>query len=163
MYRVRFHLGAGEHFMHWQVRHPDGRVTYHDPNGESLLLYGCRLRNQRKTAEKIKAGANKTVCAWVEADAVSLHPGVPAAVGGVVVEFNPRVAPYWRDSLGHDIDGHRYRCIATSGRHMKGQRVETFDCVCCGTAHENEFSLTCEACDRERESGDLQLPEEYRD
>ena len=37
-----------------------------------------------------------------------------------------------------------------------------YTCVCCGKRHTSEFSLTCPACDRERESGALDLPKEYR-
>lgn len=28
-------------------------------------------------------------------------------------------------------------------------------CTCCENFHENEFSLTCEECDSERESGNM--------
>ena len=41
--------------------------------------------------------------------------------------------------------------------------VEEYECVCCDKTHTNEFSLTCEECDSERESGTLELPKEYRD
>lgn len=32
-----------------------------------------------------------------------------------------------------------------------------YECEACGASHRNEFSRTCAACDRERESGDLNL------
>ena len=31
----------------------------------------------------------------------------------------------------------------------------SYDCEICGRSHDNEFSLTCEECDIERESGDI--------
>ena len=74
MYKVRFHLGAGENFMKWQVKSPDGTVKFYKPEEVGILMTGCFLRNQKGTAEKIHAGANKTVCAWVEAQLVSVVP-----------------------------------------------------------------------------------------
>lgn len=32
---------------------------------------------------------------------------------------------------------------------------ERWECEVCHDLHDNEFSLTCAACDQERESGDL--------
>lgn len=40
--------------------------------------------------------------------------------------------------------------------------TETYKCVCCEKQHTNEFSLTCPECDSERESGDLELPDQYQ-
>ena len=32
-----------------------------------------------------------------------------------------------------------------------------YTCVACWECHSNEFSVTCSSCDRERESGDLEI------
>lgn len=126
MIRVRFHLGRGKHYQHWQIRHPDGRVEYADPGKVCLYLGGCRLRNHRSTAKRIHAGADKKVCAWVDARYASIlpiHAGESAArLPGESLAFNPRVAPHWTDSEGRDIDGMEYDSIATIGRSLRSVR-----------------------------------------
>ena len=57
---VRFHLAKGEHYRHWQVKR-GAEVHYYDPAQYNLILWGCRLRNHAKTAQKIHDGANKSV------------------------------------------------------------------------------------------------------
>ena len=37
---------------------------------------------------------------------------------------------------------------------------ERWECEVCQDLHDNECSLTCTACDQERESGDLKLEDE---
>lgn len=121
MVRVRFHLGAGEHHRQWQVRHADGRVEYHDPDAVSLVMLGCRLRNQRGTAQRIHDGDNKSVCAWVEADDVVVTVPVTRfwpGLDGRQIAFDPRVAPHWRDEAGADIDGRQFEAVVSSGRRL---------------------------------------------
>jgi hypothetical protein len=57
-YKVRFHLAKGEHFMHWQVRGPNGYLQFYDPKQFALKMYNCVLKNQRATAQKICDGEN---------------------------------------------------------------------------------------------------------
>jgi hypothetical protein len=123
MYRVRFHLAAGKHFQQWQVRHPDGTKTYHDPATSSLIMEGCYLRNSRRTAERIHAGARKSVCAWVLCGNVSVshfpwHCQASHLPGEV--RFNPRVMPHWHDRRGTDLDGTRFYCVMSHGRNLFG-------------------------------------------
>lgn len=121
MVRVRFHLGAGEHHRQWQIRHDDGRVEYHDPDAVTLVMLGCRLRNQRRTSQRIFEGDNKSVCAWVEAQDVVVTAPVTRfwpGLDGRGIAFDPRIAPHWRDESGADIDGCRYEAVVTSGRRM---------------------------------------------
>jgi hypothetical protein len=117
MIRVRFHLGAGKHFMQWQVTHHDGSVTYHDPNYTTLTIWQGRLRNQRGTAERIHDGANKTVCAWIEAERVDVDPGLSSVMGGTQVAYNPRVAPHWLLN-GQNADGRRFPLLTTAGNRV---------------------------------------------
>jgi hypothetical protein len=123
MYRVRFHLAKGENFRKWQVRHPDGHVTYHDPDTSTLVMAGCYLRNSRKVAERIHGGANKDVCAWVLCRNVSFAftPWVPAYSNWPgEVRFNPRIMPHWHDQHGTDLDGTRFYCVMSYGRSLFG-------------------------------------------
>ena len=120
MTKVRFHLGAGEHFQHWQVTHDDGRVEYFDPEQWDLYMVGCRLKNRRKTAERIFAGENKTVCAWVEVEDVIGYPKGEYDPKGerTPILYNPRIAPYWRSTDGSDIDNLRYVNLFTYGKNL---------------------------------------------
>lgn len=115
MYKLRFHLANGPHFMHWQLTSPSGEVTYHDPKTFRCLLVGTKLKNRRATAEKIHAGANKTVCAWVEAVHVFLQDEFPEVKIERMsqVRYNPRVKPHWHhpDLENADLDGHPFTIV----------------------------------------------------
>ena len=113
MFKVRFHLGAGQHYMHWQVTKPDGSKEYYDPASVELRMYQCRLVNRRKTAERIHEGRHKTPCAWIEAAEVRVLHAMDISYGNGGCErgtlhYNPRIAPHWRSSRGLDLDGYVY-------------------------------------------------------
>lgn len=124
MYRVRFHLAKGENFRKWQVRHPDGTKTYHDPETTTILMRDCYLRNSRKVAERIHAGANKTVCAWVLCKQVHIWQcrpeATPVDMQIATVRFNPRVLPHWHDEHGTDLDGTRLDRVMSWNRDLFG-------------------------------------------
>lgn len=115
--KLRFHLGHGPHFMHWQLTTAQG-VEYINPSDVSIILTNCYLRNQKGAAQKIHDGAKKTVCAWVEAEGVTIGPlGNPC---GEPLEYNPRVAPNWR-MMGDNVDGKVVQCVVTSGPKLFAQ------------------------------------------
>lgn len=130
MIKVRFHLGAGPHKGHWQVRYSDGRVAYHDPATTTLILWSAKLRNQPAAARKIYCGADKQVCAWIVAKhiAVCEYSTVADAVcAGLSVSqdhragqyhFNPRVAPHWRDGHGGNADNRSFARAVTVGQQV---------------------------------------------
>jgi hypothetical protein len=125
MYRVRFHLGAGEHYRMWQVRHPDGSKTYHRPESTCILMNDCYLRNSRRVAERIHAGARKSVCAWVLCRRISITENCemgPQTYDNLPTEvrFNPRVMPHWHDANGTDLDGTRWCGIVSMDRQLVG-------------------------------------------
>ncbi len=97
MFKVRFHLAAGEHFMHWQIKQTDKRPIYIAPNDARLFMYGCVLKNNINTAKKIHAGANKTVCAWIECKEVFISKYSYSELPNFYehVSYNPRVNPNW--------------------------------------------------------------------
>jgi len=121
-YRVRFHLGQGENFMKWQVKDmSSGEVKYYDPDTTMLIMYNCVLRNQRKTAQRILEGENKTVCAWVNAENVLTSPRLSVEPDSEVwckVMFNPRNKPHWHDPSGRDIDNHNTHKVVSLGRNL---------------------------------------------
>jgi hypothetical protein len=94
-YKLRFHLAQGANFMKWQLTHPDGTKTYHDPETTKFHLWGCKFKNQRTTANKIHSGAHKTVCAWVEAVEVKELKNITTEQLGSRLVYNPRIQPYW--------------------------------------------------------------------
>ena len=112
--RVRFHLAAGEHFMHWQIRYPNGDVQYVKPSEQNMLLHGCKLRNQKGTAKKIHEGSSKTVCAWIECDWIQ---NVFMSDRGTPLSYNPKVAPYWM-SMGENMDDKTFDRIQTRGNKL---------------------------------------------
>lgn len=129
MYKVRFHLGRGEHFMHWQIKSKlntgDGTgakevVSYVDPQDNQLALLGCKLSVQPTAAQKIHDGANKTVCAWIECEAVQvlevnrLKPNEQ----DYRIKFNPRQSPNWTDGYNNIISGNEYEILFTNDRTL---------------------------------------------
>jgi hypothetical protein len=130
MFKVRFHLAAGEHFMHWQVTNKaTGEVTYYDPAVTSLELFNATLRNQSGTARKIHQGANKSVCAWIDCTSVLVVRANREIVqaceealnklGSPCVRYNPKVAPNWIDDAGNNIDRAKFSQLSTIGRRVK--------------------------------------------
>ena len=119
-YRIRFHLAKGEHFMHWQVKNLDTKeVNYYDPAEYSLSLSNCTLKNQRATAEKIHAGENKSVCAWINADHVTVQVEacrLATIKGQDRFMYNPRRATYWMDHEGRNMDNMSFTDLVTVGR-----------------------------------------------
>lgn len=128
-YKVRFHLGQGQHFMHWQVTNLETKdVRYYDPKRFYLNMTGCVLKNQPSAAKKIHDGAHKTVCAWIIADMVrpivilQRDPLLVRVPGDIQASYNPRVSPYWRDQDGNNIDNHTFKHIMSHGRELEATR-----------------------------------------
>ncbi len=115
--KVRFHLARGENYQRWQVKRGD-TVEYYDPEDVMLEMRDATLRNQRKTAERIHNGENKTVCAWVECSDLKVKPlnphGMPAV--GDFAHFNPKRRPFWHNAKREDIDNTNHSSLTTYGR-----------------------------------------------
>ena len=127
MYKIRFHLGAGRNYMKWQIKDGEGKTRYLDPDANIIVATNATLKNRKGTAQKIYEGCNKTVCAWIEAEAVEVHKcmgemaiHISMSVLGSSrpVAFNPREAPHWRDMSGNDIDGTSHKSVKTFGRSV---------------------------------------------
>lgn len=120
-YKVRFNLGKGEHFMKWKVTSPEGHVDYYDPNEHTLIMHMCKLRNQPSAANKIFEGANKTVCAWIDAEHVEVKSEAVPIVYHSDIEllFNPRKQPHWTYYTDiQNLDNKEIDCIVTEGRRV---------------------------------------------
>ena len=121
MNTLRFNLGKGERYMKWKLTRSDGTIQYLDPDHYVILMYYIRLRNRRSTADKIFKGANKTVCAWVEArnvKVISKEDSRWKESERHLVSYNPRVAPHWRNHEGENIDNHSFSFGSTDGKQV---------------------------------------------
>jgi hypothetical protein len=114
-YRVRFNLGKGSRYRKWKIEFDGKTLVYIEPNDVTLIMENCKLVNHQSTAEKIYKGANKTVCAWVECEHLSLRE--PISIGGEHVSYNPRAAPNWVFQ-GENVDGEIFAMIRTKGREL---------------------------------------------
>lgn len=115
--KVRFHLARGVNYQRWQVKQGDS-TEYYDPDDVILQMKNATLRNQRKTAERICDGANKSVCAWVECDEVTVTRANPETAPAVkdFAHYNPKRRPYWHNAAREDLDNTKYNRLATYGR-----------------------------------------------
>ena len=126
-YKVRFHLGKGENFRHFQITFPDGRRKFYDPEFTIIRMKNARLYNNCKVAEMIYKGRNKTVCSWIECDEVETesplarlfgdHPVSPQALlanpDRVELKYNPRKNPHWLEN-GKNVDFKCYSRLFTT-------------------------------------------------
>jgi hypothetical protein len=115
--KLRFHLAKGPHYQRWQIRTGDN-VDYLDPEDVTIEMQGATLRNQRKTAERIRSGENKSVCAWVECDELIIEPSRLHAAprASSMVSYNPRKEPHWTNINMDDLDNKRFDRLVTYGR-----------------------------------------------
>ena len=127
MYKVRFHLGRGKNFMKWQVTSNlntgDGTgakhvVSYVNPQENQLAMLGCKLSLQPTAAQKIHDGANKTVCAWIECEAVQVLEvnRIKPNEQDYRIKFNPRQSPNWTDGYNNVVSGNEYEILFTNDR-----------------------------------------------
>lgn len=118
-FTVRFNLGAGENFMKWRVVSPEGNAQYLEPSEVTLYMEDCRLVNQKSTAKKIHEGANKSVCAWIEAKNVVVYHKMQDdfVEGGLKVSYNPRVTPNWVMD-GKNVDKKKVGNLITLDRQV---------------------------------------------
>ena len=122
MYKIRFHLAKGDHYMHWQIKTPieDGResVLYYDPSMINLRMLNCKLVNQSSTAKKIFKGDNKSVCAWIECEDYEIIHKNELWKEAHQLRFNPRVLPFWHvpSREYHNLDGCFIKKICTNGK-----------------------------------------------
>jgi hypothetical protein len=110
--KVRFNLGKGKNYMKWKIWSKTG-VEYHYPTEVQLIMKGCQLKNNRKTAEKIFNGENKDVCAWVLCDSITIkNENFDKVWVKDKLSYNPRKQPYWVFN-GFEADNDRFEEITT--------------------------------------------------
>ena len=121
-YKIRFNLGKGENFMKWKVTSPEGNTEYLDPSRFTIIMRNCKLRNQPSTAQKIHDGANKTVCAWIDAEDVEVMEDYDIDINWYNdkrINFNPRKQPNWvYEAEIENLDNKEFSLLTTSGRSV---------------------------------------------
>lgn len=121
MFKLRFHLANGPHKYKWQIKDGEGNVSYVDPAHVNFTMTKCKLHNSPKVAQGIYAGKEKTVCSWIECENISIrhaYEEFPDEFFHNEVSYNPRVAPFWRNVAGENIDGKFFEVLETKGRKV---------------------------------------------
>lgn len=117
--KVRFNLSRGKNYMKWKVEYPSGQVSYYHPTDIQIVMKKCQLKNNRKTAEKIFNGENKSVCAWILCDDIqvkySMFEQFDEFEHSQRLMYNPRKLPHWTlDNISKiNLDGSHFERIGT--------------------------------------------------
>ena len=123
-YEIRFHLGRGENYMHWQVKAMCGRKKldefYYNPAYYQLELRGCKLINKINKAKKVHDAGVKDVSGWVQCDEVLVDNEI--SVDNLEkLHYNPIKDIRWRresDCGEFDWDNTEYSSLITQGRQV---------------------------------------------
>lgn len=125
---VRFHLGAGPHYKHWQVKVKQGNKTvdvyYYDPAEYQLEMRGCRLRNQPNKAKQVFEAGVHDVCGWIRCEETMLRKNFFPVLPVDNLErlfYNPIIDIHWRrDSDNGEFawDESEYATLITSGKQV---------------------------------------------
>lgn len=130
-YKLRYHLGRGENYMKWQVRGVDtDELYYYTPENVLFDIDNAVLKNNKKTAQKINDGENKTVCSWIECESFAAYTTdtIGDELNNLIIKwhgsketlsYNPRKLPHWVDENNNDVDGNHYDNLIVEGRIIK--------------------------------------------
>lgn len=123
-YEIRFHLGRGENYMHWQVKAMCGRKKldefYYNPAYYQLELRCCKLINKINKAKKVHDAGVKDVSGWVQCDEVLIDNEI--SIDNLEkLHYNPIKDIRWRresDCGEFDWDNTEYSSLITQGRQV---------------------------------------------
>ena len=125
---VRFHLGGGKHYKHWQVKVKQGNKTvdvyYYDPNEYQLEMRGCKLVNQLARAKWVHKKQKKNVSGWVRCDEVMLRKNFYPTLPVDSLEklyYNPIKDIRWRresDCGEFAWDDYEFDTLITNGKQV---------------------------------------------
>jgi len=89
LWKVRFHLANGKHYMHWQVTSPNGKKLYFNPNEVTIVIEEAYLKVDNGKALSITNGGEKQACAWIMCENVRVLEGTSKATKDEI-KYNPR-------------------------------------------------------------------------
>jgi hypothetical protein len=121
---VRFHLGGGQHFMHWQVKIMQGRkkvdVYYYNPSEYQLEMIDCKLVNRPNKAKEVFEHGVHDVSGWVKCKDVRPIKQVPLD-NLEKLYYNPLRDPHWRregDNNEFIWDNTEYSTLVTGNKQV---------------------------------------------
>jgi len=83
----------------------------------SLVLSGCKLKNQASTSLRIFKGYEKLRCAWIEFESYEVVAATDFK-SSTHVQFNPRTAPTWRINGVEGQDNKTFNVLKTTGNQV---------------------------------------------
>ena len=122
MYKVRFHLGAGVHFKHWQIRTvvkgQRDKVEYFNPEIVQLELVDCTLRSNTRIAKKVLKEQVRDVCGWVECQSFTQEANISVQELPKVI-YDPKINPYWKiDGDSDNYEMIRVNTVVSGGKRL---------------------------------------------
>lgn len=122
MYKVRFHLGAGVHFKHWQIRTvvkgQRDKVEYFNPEIVQLELVDCTLRSNTRIAKKVLKEQVRDVCGWVECQHFTHEANISVQELPKVI-YDPKINPYWKiDGDSDNYEMIRVNTVVSGGKRL---------------------------------------------
>lgn len=127
-YEVRFHLGEGKCYKHWQIKvfdsNKDGyEVLYYDPAQYQLTLSECQLINKPNKAKKVFNSQKRDVCGWVKCynilvtDITIFEP--KTIDNRRMVVYDPKIRTHWHyENCETDIDCRIFEKLTTIGKRI---------------------------------------------
>ena len=127
MFRVRFHLQRGEHYLPWQIswNHNGKRTSYMyvNPAESNIEMFNCKLVNKKNAAKRVHAAGKKDVCGWVECETLRMIEPERYPVDSLEqLRYNPIVDPSWRreeDDGDFDWDNYTFDSLVTDGNKVR--------------------------------------------
>lgn len=123
-YEVRFHLGRGKNYLHWQVNLMQGRrridQSYYNPNNCQIEMVGCKLVNKVNKAKKVHEAGVKDVAGWVQCEDVIINNEIEID-NLEKLYYNPIRDIHWRresDDGEYDWDNSEYSTLITEGKQV---------------------------------------------
>jgi hypothetical protein len=123
MFDVRFHLGAGEFYKHWQVKNKENNeVIYYDRKMYYLIMNSCTLKNYRNKAEKVFSTQKRDVCGFIRCLSWEVFPyneHDTMDYFGDELLYDPKIAPFWhKENSEESYDNMTYGRLITFGRRV---------------------------------------------
>ena len=125
MYEVRFHLGRGNYYKHWQIKYYNGtktpKIFYYNPEMVQLVMTNCELVNNLRIANRVKEKGVKDVCGWVKCSGLDVRfKNFRPLDNARGVWFNPIIDVHWRveNEVDSPADGRKFDTLFTLGKRV---------------------------------------------
>lgn len=121
MYKIRFHLQAGQHYKHWQIRDNKGGVQYYHPATSQLIMHNCKLVSQHGAAKRVNESGKKDVCGWIKCDSYEIVPDSNEKPVDYLdrIWYNPIVDTDWHmTGIAEPVTGMVFEQLITKGNKV---------------------------------------------